>query len=101
MALTPPGPFERCAPESADNRCARRGPDRREDTGAWSGGARPLINEELTKHGRFNEDGLNVLAFADTLCNLSCRRRSDVHVGRCSWLLGNRSANCLATRGLR
>ena len=24
MASTPPGPFERCAPESADHRCARR-----------------------------------------------------------------------------
>ena len=28
MASTPPAPFERCAPGSADHRCARRGPDR-------------------------------------------------------------------------
>jgi hypothetical protein len=37
MASTPPGPFERCTPESADHRCARRGPDRREDTGRVAG----------------------------------------------------------------
>jgi hypothetical protein len=43
MALTPAGPFVRCASESADHRCARRGLDRREDRATWPGGARPLI----------------------------------------------------------
>jgi hypothetical protein len=37
MASTPTEPFERCAPESADHRCARRGPDLREDTGRVAG----------------------------------------------------------------
>ncbi len=62
MASTLPGPFERCAPESADHRCARRGPDRAGRTrAAWPGGARPLINAAFTKHGRFNEDGVKKL----------------------------------------
>jgi hypothetical protein len=37
MASTPPGPFERCTPESADHRWARSGPNRREGTGRVSG----------------------------------------------------------------
>jgi hypothetical protein len=42
MASTPVGPFERCAPEWADHRCARRGPDRREDTDRVAGSAYSL-----------------------------------------------------------
>lgn len=37
MASTPPAPFERCAPEWADHRRARRRPDRKEDTGRVAG----------------------------------------------------------------
>lgn len=37
MASTPPGPFERCAPESADHRWGAARPDRREDTGRVAG----------------------------------------------------------------
>jgi hypothetical protein len=44
MASTPPGSFERCAPESADHRCARRGPDRREDAGRVAGRS-PVLDQ--------------------------------------------------------
>jgi hypothetical protein len=62
MASTPPGPFERCTPESADHRVRGVARTVGRTWVAWPGGARPLINEALTKHGRFNEDGRNVLA---------------------------------------
>jgi hypothetical protein len=74
MSSTPPGPFERCAPESADHRCARRGPDRREGTRRAAGRSPALINEALTKHGRFNEVGLNVLASRARCATCQCWR---------------------------
>ena len=72
MASTPPGPFERCAPESAE--IAVRGVARTvgRTWAAWPSGARPLINEALTNQAwAFQRRRPECLGFAATLCQMS------------------------------
>ena len=99
MASTPAGPFERCTPESADHRRARRRPDRREDTRRVAGRS-PALDTYRSEFRQRILPKYPAAVFASEAGSAARAERRWRRQARHGWLLGKRLVGVRLVAGI-